>query len=65
VSVQDSPVGLERYGGAYEVTNLPPNLQIVKAGLRPGHYEIAPAMPMNQTEYEEALGHIVLVPVTP
>jgi hypothetical protein len=64
VSVQDSPSGLERFGGAYEVTNIPPNLQLVKAGRRPGHYEIAPAYPMTRDEYEAALGSIVLVPVT-
>lgn len=65
VSVQDTPAGLERFGGAYEVTNLPPNLHVVKAGRRAGHYEIAPAVPMTPDEYEAALGHIVLVPAVP
>ena len=65
VSVQNTPTGLERFGGAHEVTNVPPNLHIIKAGKRAGHYELAPAVPMTQDEYEEALGHVVLVPVAP
>ncbi len=29
ISVFSQPANLERFGGAYRVTNLPPNLQIV------------------------------------
>ena len=64
ISVLDTPSGLERFGGPYEVTNLPPELHVVKAGRRPGHFEIAPVHPMTPDEYEEALAEIVLVPVT-
>jgi hypothetical protein len=65
VSVQDSPTGLDRFGGPFEVTNVPPELHIVKVVSRAGHYEIAPALPMTQDEYEQALSRIVLIPVTP
>lgn len=62
VSVQSVPDGLERFGGAFEVTNVPPNLTIVKTGRKPTHYEIAPAYPMTRAEYEDALAQIVLIP---
>jgi hypothetical protein len=64
VSVQDTPTGLDRFGGPYEVTNVPPELHIVKAGRRAGHYEIAPARPMSKADYETALEKVVLVPAS-
>jgi hypothetical protein len=65
VSIQDSPNGLDQFGGAYEVTNVPESLVIIRVGRRPGHHEIAPARPMAMEEYEEALAEIVLVPSKP
>ena len=65
VSVQDTPAGLERFGGAYEITSVPPELHVVKTGHRAGHYELAPARPMSRDDYEAALQKVVLVPVAP
>jgi hypothetical protein len=64
VSIQDDPAGLDRFGGAFEVTSLPPELRIVKVGRRPGHFEIVPISPMTLEAYENALAKIVLLPVT-
>src|SRR5688572_30570112 len=64
ISVQDSPDGLEKFGGANEVTYVPSNLHVVRRGHRPGHYEIAPAVPMTPDEYEQAIAQVVLVSVT-
>src|SRR5262245_25214510 len=63
VSVRDQPTGLDRFGGAYEVGALPPNLRVVQVGRDPHHFEIAPAIPMTLTEFEAALGQITLTPV--
>jgi hypothetical protein len=63
VSVRDRPDGLEHFGGAFRVTNLPPELHIVQVGRDPHHFEIAPARPMTRVEYEDALARITLVPV--
>ena len=63
VSVFDRPDNLGRFGGAYRLTNLPGELQIVQRGRDPHHHEIVPARPMTMSEYEEALSRIVLVPV--
>jgi hypothetical protein len=62
VSVRDEPNGLERFGGAYEIGPLPPNLQIVQIG-DPNHFEIAPAVEMTLDEYEDALRRVALTPV--
>jgi hypothetical protein len=62
VSVRDRPDGLEKYGGAYRVAQLPPELRIIQRGLRPFHYEIVPVQPMTLAEYIEALNKVVLVP---
>jgi hypothetical protein len=63
VSVYDRPDGLDRFGGAYQVTNLPSTLRILQRGRDPHHHEIVPASPMTEQEYEAALAQIVLVPV--
>jgi hypothetical protein len=64
VSVSTSPDGLDRFGGAHCVTNVPPELHVVQRGANPNHHEIAPAHPMTLDEYREALAKIVLVPAT-
>lgn len=63
VSVLDKPEGLERFGGAYRVAATPDNLRIIRRGRDPHHYEIVPAYPMTQAEYEDALNQVVLDPV--
>jgi hypothetical protein len=64
VSVRRTPDGLERFGGPYRVTNVPPDLEVRQIGADPDHYEIVPVRPMTFAEYEELLGRIVLDPVT-
>ena len=61
VSVWDRPDGLERFGGAFKVTNLPSELRVIQRGRNPHHYEIVPTYPMPFAEYEDALATIVLV----
>jgi hypothetical protein len=63
VSVFDDPGNLARFGGAYQVTNVPPTLQIVQRGRDIHHHEIVPAIPMTFLEYQTALDQIALVQV--
>jgi hypothetical protein len=63
VSVYCRPDGLERFGGAHRVTQVPPELAIVQVGRDPTHFEIVPTRPMTFEEYERALEKIVLLPV--
>jgi hypothetical protein len=63
VSVFSVPDGLERFGGAYKLTQIPPELGIIQVGRDATHHEIVPTVPMTLAEYEDALGQIVLTPV--
>jgi hypothetical protein len=63
VSVWSKPHGLDRFGGPHQVTQLPQELVIIQRGKNPDHYEIVPAFPMTQDDYEHALAGVVLVPV--
>ena len=63
ISVSDQPNGLERFGGAFQVTCLPENLKIIQRGRNSHRYEIVPAYPMTLAEYEKALSQIVLIGV--
>jgi hypothetical protein len=63
VSVSNKPDGLEKFGGAYFIADLPPELRIIQVGNNPHHFEIVPASPMPFDEYQGLLNRIVLVPV--
>ena len=65
VSVYDRPdhPRLEQFGGAYLVGEIPDRLWIVKIGIDPSHYEIAPAVEMTFEEYEGLLKQISLIRV--
>ena len=60
---REGPDHLERFGGAWRVTDLLEELTIIQRGRDPTHFEIVPAYPMALAEYEMALSKIVLVPV--
>jgi hypothetical protein len=63
ISVFDQPDGLDRFGGANEVTDLPEGLRVIQTGRNPHHHEIVPTAPMPPEQYAELLQQIVLVPV--
>lgn len=63
VSVYSRPDGLQHFGGAYRVTQVPPELRIIQVGRNSTHFEIVPVRPMTPYEYELALAKIVLVRV--
>jgi hypothetical protein len=63
VSVFNRPDNLDRFGGAFLLTNVPDSLRIIQQGRDPTHHEIVPAAPITMDDYEAALNCIVLVPV--
>jgi hypothetical protein len=63
VSVSSSPDGLDQFGGAHRILRVPSELQIVKRGKRPDHYEIVPVQSMPYGDYLDALRRIQLAPV--
>ena len=48
------PDNLTRFGGAYRLTQIPVELQVIRRGRDPSHFEIVPARPMTLRDYEEA-----------
>jgi hypothetical protein len=50
---------VERFGGAYEVKSIPPELQVIQRGTKLGHYEIVPRQPMTVARFQELLSKIV------
>ena len=65
VSVQSVPDGLERFGGAFELSDIPPSLTVVQTGRNPNHYEVCPANPMTPADYSDALASTHLIPTPP
>ena len=63
VSISTQPNGLDPFGGAYEVGPIPSTLEIVKAGRKPYHFEIAPLQEMTFEQYEVELAKIKLTRV--
>jgi RHS repeat-associated protein len=58
VSVNADPTKVGRFGGAYEIQSLPPELMVKQVGLDPGHFEIVPREPMTIERFFELLGKI-------
>jgi hypothetical protein len=50
VSVFNRPDNLDRFGGAFLVTNIPDSLRIIQQGRDPAHHEIVPAAPMTMDD---------------
>jgi hypothetical protein len=62
VSVNTDPAAVERFGGAYEIKLLPPELQAVQQGANAGHFEIVPRQQMSLSRFVELLRSIVTEP---
>jgi hypothetical protein len=58
VSVNTSPAGLERFGGARQIKSVPEGLQIIQRGSSPTHYEIVPRAPMPPTQFQHLLNQV-------
>ena len=63
VSVSTRPDGLERFGGAFVVGDLPAELKVIQVGRDPHHHEIVPAVPISFDEYADLLARVSLAPV--
>jgi hypothetical protein len=63
VSISTRPDGLERFGGAHLLGDLPQELKVVQVGRDPHHYEIVPVTPMTFDDYESLLQSVPLTSV--
>jgi hypothetical protein len=62
VSVSSDAVSLEKFGGAYQVESVPPELEVIQRGANPNHYEIVPRQAMTLERYKELLSQVKLTP---
>jgi hypothetical protein len=55
---------VQRFGGAFPVESVPPELEVIEPNPtgNPGHYEIAPRQPMTLERYQELLRQVKLGP---
>jgi hypothetical protein len=60
MSLENTPQGLDRFGGAYKVEMIPDELRIIQRGNRATHYEIVPKEPMPLEKFEELLKQVKL-----
>jgi len=63
VSVSSRADRLRRFGGAYRLTNLPAELEIVQVGRNRHHHEIVPRRPMSFDNFQKYLDQIGLEPM--
>lgn len=60
VSLETDAGALARFGTVRRVASLPPTWRIVQRGRRPTHFEIVPRQPLSPSDYERALGQVIL-----
>jgi len=60
ISINKSPNGLDKFGGAYRVGKLPNGLKITQRGNNLNHFEIVPSSPMSLQKYQSLLYKIKL-----
>lgn len=69
LSVYDRPdhPNLRLFGGPYLLGEIPEQLQLIRAGRDPSHYELVPVQSMSMTfdEYQALLDQIPLTPIEP
>ena len=58
ISVNSSPSGLERFGGAQQIKHLPEGLQIIQRGKNPSHFEIVPTQPTELEHFQQLLNKV-------
>jgi hypothetical protein len=62
MSLELEAVTAAKFGGAFRVTSIPPELKIVQRRERLVHFEIMPRVPMEVSRYTELLKLIKLSP---
>jgi hypothetical protein len=62
LSLDVDAAAMQRFGGAFQVESIPPELRIVQRGSRPGHFEIVPRQAMTPERFQELANQIKLTP---
>ena len=64
ISLHRDPAPLQRFGGAFRVKSIPPELEIVQQGRDLEHFELRPKCSMSLDELNDSLAKVVLEPPT-
>ncbi len=62
LSLDVSAPPMEKFGGAYRIECIPPELRIVQRGSKRGHFEIMPRSEMTLARYKELVALIRMTP---
>jgi hypothetical protein len=54
---------MQKFGGAFRVESIPPELRIIQRGHRMGHFEIVPRQAMTPERFQELANQVKLAPV--
>jgi hypothetical protein len=63
LSLDLDAAALRKFGGAFQVEKIPPELRIVQRGQRLGHFEVVPKQAMAPERFQELVNQITLKPV--
>ncbi len=63
LSLDLDAAAMQRFGGAFRVESIPPELRIVQRGQRLGHFEIVPRHAMTPERFQELANRVELAPV--
>jgi len=58
VSLDIVPENIQKFGGAFQIKSIPPDLKIVQRGDRLEHFEVVPRVPMTLERFQELLDQI-------
>jgi hypothetical protein len=59
ININPKDLFIQKYGGAFPLKSLPDGLQVIQSG-KPGHYVIAPEVPMPFEDFQKLLDKIEL-----
>jgi hypothetical protein len=62
LSLDLDAAAMQKFGGAFRVESIPPELRIVQRGRRMGHFEIVARQPMTPDRFQELANQIRLTP---
>lgn len=58
ISLDVNASTIERFGGAFQIKSVPPELRIIQRGNRLEHFEVVPRQPMPPEQFQELLNQI-------
>jgi len=58
ISLDLHPENVEKFGGAFRIKSIPPELKIIQQGVRPSHHLLVAREPMPLKKFRELLNKV-------